>query len=193
MDKIRSKISELERTLEELREMAIEPTIWSSEELRSAIRSGDYQDVIKYLPNMDKDTIGEADRYGQTALHWAIDDNEEICQMIIENMHMDDICHQTTATGSTALHFAVKRRRPQMVKLLLKYDVERRLVCLQNIDGETALHLAVSIGDLEMCQILYESAKSANVLSIQTKNGYTAPDLAIHRKHDTIVNLFQMK
>ena len=53
-----------------------------------------------------------------------------------------------TATDSSlnsALHLAIKYRRPEMVKLLLEMDKDRDLIQMKDKDMKTVLHLAAGL------------------------------------------------
>ncbi|CAK4087938.1 unnamed protein product [Aphanomyces euteiches] len=84
--------------------------------------------------------------------------------------------------GETALHFATKKGRLEIVRMLLDHDgIE---VNLSNEVNESALHYASSNGYVEIARLLLERGVHINA---QSKTGYTALHNAIVRRKSNIV------
>ncbi|CAK4684669.1 unnamed protein product [Aphanomyces euteiches] len=84
--------------------------------------------------------------------------------------------------GETALHFATKKGRLEIVRMLLDHDgIE---VNLSNEVNESALHYASSNGYVEIARLLLERGVLINA---QSKTGYTALHNAIVRRKSNIV------
>ncbi len=132
----------------------------TSEELRSAIREGSYQDALDFISSMDKDAVGEPDNYGQTALHWAaLSDNEELCKVLIEKMDPEAICFQTYESRQTALHFATREGSKKFIKLLMESKFAQQLAETKDKDSQTPLHCAVIARNLEVIQLLISNTE----------------------------------
>ena len=85
------------------------------------------------------------------------------------------------------LHYAVLRRRPEMVKLMLSLGAQ-----IDAIDdrGSTALMLAAKNGQIEV--VRYLLSKGADK-SLQDNNGITAVEHARQQGHLDIVSLLEGK
>lgn len=169
------------------------PAEKTAEELRLAIGDRDFKDAIEFIQRMDTKSVGEPDKYGQTALHWAaIVDSAEVCEALCKVMNDHTICYQTNEGKQTVLHFAAKNNSVKFVKQLIKSGgaALQKLADIVDAQGQTALHLAAGNGCIEMSGLLYNVMKSHPALLYKIhENGYTALHLAVHAKSTQITAL----
>lgn len=87
--------------------------------------------------------------------------------------------------SNTALHFAARRGRTNIVAILLENGADVRV---RNFQGETPLHLAARIGRVKLVEMLL--ARSPDV-DAPSRRGATPMDLAVDRGRIQAVNLLR--
>lgn len=134
-------------------------------------------DVIQQLITAGNAKVNQADKYGKTALMWAIGKdknsktapewlhNRKTIQFLIEagsdiNMHDEH--------GWTPLMIAVQNNRADIVEILLEKGAK---LSLENDQGLTALMLAIDSGNKDISKILI--AKSNGQIDKRDKHGRT--------------------
>lgn len=83
--------------------------------------------------------------------------------------------------GNIPLHYAIKIKNIDIVKLLIKYKSNPYTT---DIDGYNSLHFATRSGNLDIVQII---AKVMTNIDIKTSKGETPLHIAINYQHNTIV------
>jgi ankyrin repeat protein len=128
------------------------------------------------------------DKFGQTALHWAIiRNNKEIVKLLLGKENID--VNIQNKNGKTALYWAIKNNNTEIVKLLLeKEDID---VNIQYENGKTALYWAIYNKNTEIVKLLLE--KEDIDVNIQNKNGESALLWAIYNENTEIVKLLLEK
>ncbi len=150
-----------------------------------------HHEVVEQLLHAKAD-VNKADAKGYTALHYASESGDlKSVESLLkeETIDLNAITHED---GNTALHFAVKIKNHEIVKLLLNAGAEvnkinteiPRYIVLQfsltnnkikmgtNRCGNTPLHLAAREGDEESVDLLLQRGADVN---IQNQQGYAAP------------------
>ena len=119
-------------------------------------------------------------QYGQTALHYACDNN--MLEVVLALLKIKDIyVNYQNNYGYTALHYACQNSMPSALELLEREDID---VNLQSNSKQTALHFACYYNipiALELLKI-----KGINV-NIRTKTGKNALHIVCNRKRDSII------
>ncbi|NGX43507.1 MAG: Phosphocholine transferase AnkX [Chlamydiae bacterium] len=169
-----------------------EPT-WArtSEELRVAIREGNYRDALDFISTMDEDTVGEPDSHGQTALHWAaLCDNEELCNALLQKMDKEAIGLQTKESRQTALHFAARENSKKFIKRFMEFEHAKDLAETEDKFYQTPLHYAVSQGNWEICQELYKIMNPQKIiLPIEQETNQTVLHCAVRARNLKLVQV----
>lgn len=124
-------------------------------------------------------------------LGWAVNDgNTEKAKVLLKHRTSQNakiianskIIFYNNRKDDTLLHFAVAKKNPQMVDLLIKYGTE---VNAQNEWGDTPLHDAVTYEYTDIIKLLYQNG--ADVDNIKNNKGETAADLAHDYYHGKTV------
>ncbi len=127
------------------------------------IRSQYPTDVIQLLLEHDCSTINEKDKYGDTALMYAVARDTELAQVLLRFGAKPNLANNKR---STPLMKAVLKENIPMVKLLLEQnDID---INSKDREGKTALMFAVSP---EMISLLLEHGA---LVTVQDKSGRTA-------------------
>jgi ankyrin repeat protein len=98
--------------------------------------------IINLLLNAGAN-LDARDIYGQTALHWAVQENAlEAVEYLIDDHKMD--VDDSNLYGSTPLHLAVEHGHGDMVRLLLSRGAD---VWATDLEGNTSLHIICESGN----------------------------------------------
>jgi ankyrin repeat protein len=124
--------------------------------LYTCIKYG-YNDIIKYLVNINNDTIGVnildiKDKNNRIPLHYSIQKKDlDVIDLLLEagaNPNFYD------NTGYNALHQSIFIRNIEIVKLILKHIGS---INSKTTSGETALHIAVNLKLTEIATLLIDN------------------------------------
>lgn len=150
--------------------------------LSSAVREGRMKDVATYLERGDDPNAGRGPGGNPTMVAVQSGDEAMVRLLAAKGAKMD-----ATKKQAGPLHYAVLRRRPEMVKLMLSLGAQ-----IDAIDdrGSTALMLAAKNGQIEV--VRYLLSKGADK-SLQDNNGITAVEHARQQGHLDIVSLLEGK
>lgn len=137
----------------------------------------DQLSVIQQLISADNANVNQSDKYGKTALMWAIskDKNSKTAPEWLHNkktiqflIDADADINVHDAHGWTPLMFAVQNNRADIVELLLEKGAS---LSVENDQGLTALMLAIDSGNKDISRILI--AKSNGQIDKRDKHGRT--------------------
>ncbi|XP_059200422.1 KN motif and ankyrin repeat domain-containing protein 4-like [Centropristis striata] len=107
-------------------------------------------------------------------------------EVVRKLMELGNINIQSTQTGQTALHLAVRHGRVVMVRLLLSCGADTNL---QDQQGTTALMFASERGHTHIARLLLE--RSQCDLTLTNKRGQTALSIAMQGSHTDTAALLQ--
>ena len=150
--------------------------------LRKAARDGKINSVQKFLKDATVDVNGKGGWGGWTALHWACNDGHyDIVELLLD--------HGAEATSSTKrgtpLMVSCRHGRHSITKLLIARGADVNGPPVDD-DGRTPLHFACSEGHRRCVEELL--AHGANT-TIKDKGAFTPLDVAIQKKHRSIIDL----
>lgn len=131
------------------------------------IRINNVENIKKYKSDIDFGTINED---GDTYLHYAIRCNSYDCARFFVKFIP---VNSENKRGETALFYAAKMGKIELVKLLLRYEID---INYKNDLGEIALHYALMKGNLDVVKLLIEEGSD---IKIKTKNSLTIANFAI--------------
>ncbi len=137
---------------------------------------------IKQNPNIFKQ-MSDLEKFEFLRLIIELDDSNSL-DFLLQNDLDPNIQNKD---GWTALMYASRYNRLQIVKLLLEYKADPNI---QNKDGWTALIYASVYAHLKITELLLEYRTDPN---IQNKKGFTALMLAVHNKNFKITELLLKK
>ncbi len=154
----------------------------SGDSLSAAVREGRMKDVANYLERGDDPNAGRGP--GGNPIMVAVQSGDEAMVRLLaaKGAKVD-----TTKKLAGPLHYAVLRRRPEMVKLMLSLGAQ--IDAIDDRDS-TALMLAAKNGQIEV--VRYLVSKGADK-SLQDIGGLTAVEHARKQGHQDIVQLLEGK
>jgi len=126
-----------------------------------------YQEMIDILVEFDKKTIGMSlidikDQKGNVPIFYSIKyKNHYALQQLLN--HGADANYKNNE-NLNALHIAVLKKDPTMVKMLIKYV---KNIDTKTITGDTALHYACNYKLTEIVQILLENRADPNIIEAE--------------------------
>ena len=82
--------------------------------------------------------------------------------------------------GNIPLHYAIKIKSPDIIKLLIEYKSDPYTI---DINGYNSLHLAIKTGDLQIVSLITNTMSNLN---IKTQKGETALHISINYQFNTI-------
>eukprot|EP00931_Biecheleriopsis_adriatica_P057145 TRINITY_DN33897_c0_g1_i2.p1 TRINITY_DN33897_c0_g1~~TRINITY_DN33897_c0_g1_i2.p1 ORF type:complete len:236 (+),score=48.48 TRINITY_DN33897_c0_g1_i2:106-813(+) len=113
--------------------------------------------------------------------------SETDCLEVIQSASVQ-VLNKADADRRTALHHAVRRRLPEVIRALLsRSDFEAMQVW--DSDGETAMHRAVRQGDVDSCLVILEV--DATMALAENSSGETAAEVAMCLGNRSIIKAFQ--
>ena len=121
--------------------------------LMIAIENGNRQ-MVEMILNANKSVINTdaEDQNGLTALMYAINKgNLVILNILLDERQGINVNFQTVGQRNTALHYAVERRRDDMVARLLEHKSMQ--TTLADMNGETAFMIAVRTGQRNVVRL----------------------------------------
>lgn len=128
------------------------------------------------------------DQDGNTALHVACQHGQTQCvshmTQDVSSSKLAPVLETQNWRGLTCLHLAALNRQHQIMKLLMKMDVDLNIQ--EGTSGKTALHLAVEMHDITSVKLLLSKGASVDAAMF---NGCTPLHLAVGRQDATIANL----
>ena len=136
-------------------------------------------DTVRYLVSLPQMDVTQADAHGDTALHYAA---EEEMHLLIDAGA--DVDRRNTA-GWTPLHVASNSGMLNDVKLLVRAGAG---VCIADKDGYTCLMLASEEGHIDTVRYLV-SLPQVDVTGNNRRNGNTALHVAVGKQHANVVQL----
>ena len=142
-------------------------------------------DTVRYLVSLPQMDVTQADAHGDTALHYAV---EEEVQLLIDAGA--DVDRRNTA-GWTPLHIASRAGALNVVKLLVRAGAN---VCVADEDGSTCLILASSMGMASSMEGQIETVRylvSLPQVDVTQGNnrGNTALHVAVRDQHANVVQV----
>ena len=146
--------------------------------------------IIKYLLDATAGTSNASIRYDSGSNGWkalmlaAGGGKEAACKYLLQRLNLDGgDANFRSREGQTALVCAIKRRKTEMVRILIEAGAD---VNARNSEGQTALVCAIERRQIEMVRILIEAGADANVRS---REGQTALECAIKRRKTEMVRI----
>lgn len=93
------------------------------------------------------------------------------------------------STGKTLLHYAIERRHPDVVNVLLE-QMSKEAIAIKDKHGKTALHLAAKQGMFAIVRALLPKMRLKTVLE-EDEDCLTAMELAASEHHGHIVDIIR--
>eukprot|EP00002_Diphylleia_rotans_P024798 TRINITY_DN4898_c0_g1_i2.p1 TRINITY_DN4898_c0_g1~~TRINITY_DN4898_c0_g1_i2.p1 ORF type:complete len:574 (+),score=100.99 TRINITY_DN4898_c0_g1_i2:61-1782(+) len=122
---------------------------------------------------------------GMTPIHLAVDSGHLECTQQLIRYHAN-LNSADGWLGNSSLHWAVRRKNVDIVRLLLQHGAS---VNLQNNEGNTPLHLAAKEGLSQIVEILISKRADANIMNDSNQKPI---DLAMKNKHSECVVLLKL-
>lgn len=153
--------------------------------LHIAAQHGAFQIVQLLLSKCGNALANLQDKFGQTALHWAVVNNDLLSSVaIIEKMNSVDLQLQSFENGYTALHLAAQNKNSNIVNSLLNKGGFELAKTLDNY-GQTALHWAATRSCFMSCSLLCDCLDIENIFR---KNDEDKTALDCVRSEDVVIS-----
>ncbi len=153
-----------------------------------AIITRDREHIIRLLDG-DNNTIfsgpyriNHQDKFGMTALHWAVAQNYGILVEDLLNEYNPNLAIQDNE-GNTVLHHAARNGNEVILEALLAYNAH---INTPNGQGDTALHTAIQHNRASMVQALL-GAQADHI--IRNKKNRTPLDVAREHRRTAIIDV----
>jgi ankyrin repeat protein len=175
IEKLRENDPDLSRILDDDRSLATITGPWGRNLLHLSLVYD--ADIASYLI-AKQEGINAKDINGNTPLHFAVFEHEDLAVRIIKNTNVD--INIVNNKGRTVLHeiALLSRNDNSLVELVIEKGVD---INAQDIEGNTALHHAIEMNCFELVSLL---VRKGATIDVQNQKGKTAKDVALERMED---------
>ncbi|KAL8158069.1 hypothetical protein AgCh_002687 [Apium graveolens] len=144
-------------------------------------------------PSRVEDFLRQANSFGNTALHYAVCEDDVATVELLVNADRNDR-HIQNQQGETPMYAAVERGHYDIVKLICKICTAPSL---DGPQGTTALHLAIrkfhqGTTDKDIVMVLMDSAKRSSLSADRRDNYYRGLFIRTDNQNETIISLAVM-